>query len=256
MLEVAYSYIIATANLIGNSRFGDKLILKGGSALISKIIEQRRINLDIHCDKREVWIDFYKNIEEILNNNNLGYVYTIIDRRSARRGLVDSDSLKFKLVDERKGTETFFRIDMNIKSNSIITCEYSPMLQMTTYDVLTMLADKIAVVASPKVYRRIKDLYDIYVIANLYDLEYKDVWEHLMKKRGTAVLEHMLTPENYGELKHAYDLYSGIMNKPPFVDVVGTNISFLYPIIFMGQDVPNMVWRKRVGAWVSCSMDI
>ena len=89
MLEVAYSYIITTANLIGNSRFGDKLILKGGSALISKIIEQRRISLDMHCDKREVWIDFYNNIEEILNNNSLGYVYTIIDRRSARKGLVD-----------------------------------------------------------------------------------------------------------------------------------------------------------------------
>ena len=63
-LDDIYKYLVDTANLISQSSFSDKMILKGGSVLISKMIENSRLDLyrkttdlDIHCDKREVWID-------------------------------------------------------------------------------------------------------------------------------------------------------------------------------------------------------
>ena len=73
-LDTYYYYLRITANLIAQSRFKNKMILKGGSVLMSKLTECNREDLyrltrdlDIHCDKREVWIDFYTNIEKILN---------------------------------------------------------------------------------------------------------------------------------------------------------------------------------------------
>ena len=39
-----YKYLVDTANLISQSRFDNKMILKGGSVLISKMIENSRLD--------------------------------------------------------------------------------------------------------------------------------------------------------------------------------------------------------------------
>ena len=84
-----FEYLRYTANLIAGSRFGNQIILKVGSVLLSKLIECGREDLfrftrdlDIHCDKKEVWMDFYTNIESVLNINDRGYIYKITKRRS------------------------------------------------------------------------------------------------------------------------------------------------------------------------------
>ena len=83
-MQDIYEYLRYTANLIAASEFGNQLVLKGGSVLIYKLIECNRLDLyrlttdlDIHCDKKEVWIAFYTNIENILNNNDRNYIYKI-----------------------------------------------------------------------------------------------------------------------------------------------------------------------------------
>ena len=183
-MQDIYEYLRYTANLIAASEFGNQLVLKGGSVLISKLIECNRLDLyrlttdlDIHCDKKEVWIAFYTNIENILNNNDRNYIYRVEKRRSEIKGLETSDSLRFSLNDS--GTIVNFKIDMNIKSNRIITVECSPILNMNTYDALTMLSDKIVAVSSDKIYRRIKDLYDITVFASLLS-DFSNVKTHFV----------------------------------------------------------------------------
>lgn len=123
-MEDIYEYLRYTANIISQSHFKNKMILKGGSVLISKLIEYGREDLyrltgdlDIHCDKKEVWMDFCNNIESILNKNDAGYVYKIIKRRSETTGLSESDSLTFSLNDHGKTVP--FQMDMNLKSNNI-----------------------------------------------------------------------------------------------------------------------------------------
>lgn len=252
-----YGYLVDTANLISQSRFGDKMILKGGSVLMSKLTEcgrddLKRItrDLDIHCDKREVWIDFYTNIESILNSNNLGYTYRITERRSAKKGLDTSDSLKFVLNDIVNSKTIEFKIDMNIKSNTIITCDYSPILNMNTYDLNTSITDKIIVVSSKKVFRRIKDLYDIAVMASICNFSYSDVQKHIVVKHGNVELTNMLIPENYEMLKHAYDLYKGILNKPTLENLVSIDSSFLEPF-YIGYN-GELVWDCQRAFWVKC----
>ncbi len=252
-----YKYLVDTANLISQSRFGNKMILKGGSVLISKMIENSRLDLyrkttdlDIHCDKRGVWIDFYTNIESILNNNNIGYVYKIIDRRSTKKGLDTSDSLKFELYDSNMGTKINFKIDMNIKSNTIITCDYSPILKMNTYDALTMISDKIVVISSQKIFRRVKDLYDLCVIISLYDLKYSDVMQHIKVKHNGAELRNMLTQENFDAIEHAFSKYDGIANKPDILVMVGLAQTFLQPIYYSKNVSSDMIWSKEKSSWI------
>lgn len=255
-MDDIYKYLVDTVNLISQSRFGNKMILKGGSVLISKMIENSRMDLyrkttdiDIHCDKKEVWIDFYTNIEAILNSNNFGYVYTLSDRRSLKKGFDTSDSLKFRLFDSNNNKSIEFKIDMNIKSNAIITCDYSPILNMTTYDALTMLSDKIVVVSSQKIYRRIKDLYDLCVLLSLCDFTYYDVVEHIRLKHGNVKLDNMLVNENFSEIEHAFSKYDGISNKPNILTIISLAQIFLQPIYCNNQK--NMLWKKEISSWVS-----
>lgn len=253
-MEDIYGYLRYTANLIADSRFGDKLILKGGSVLMSKLIECDRQDLmritrdiDIHCDKKDLWIDFYTNIEAILNNNNQGLIYKIIKRRSLDKGLDTSDSLKFNIIDTINNKEVQFKIDMNIKSNCIISIEYSPILNMNTYDAVTMLSDKIVVVSSEKIYRRIKDLYDLTVLSSLYDYEYTNIIKHIQIKNPNITLKDMLIPKNFAAIQHAYSLYRGIYNKPSIQNLVASSRVFLQPIYskYSGE----LIWNHMKALW-------
>lgn len=255
-MQDIYEYLRYTANIIAASEFGKKMILKGGSVLISKLIECGRMDLyrltsdlDIHCDKAAVWVDFYTNIEAILNKNDRNYVYRLVRRRSEEKPSETSDSLKFTIQDN--DTIVNFKIDMNIKSNRIITIEYSPILNMNTYDALTMLSDKIAAVSSPKIYRRIKDLYDIAVLASLYDFNYLDVMGHIQMKHPDITLENELIPDHFDQISHAYDKYEGIVNKPDIRELVAICCSFLEPF-YLENDGGNMRWNTHASLWQKC----
>ena len=254
-MQDIYEYLRYTANLISMSRFGNKLILKGGSVLISKLIECDRMDLyrltsdlDIHCDKKEVWVDFYTNIESILNNNDRNYFYRIIKRRSSEKELGTSDTLTFELNDS--GNIVKFRMDMNIKSNTIITVDYSAILNMSTYDATTMLVDKIVVVSSEKIYRRIKDLYDVIVLASIYSFVYSDVTEHLNVKHPNAVLNNMLIPANFEDIAHAYGKYVGIVNKPNIQELVALGYLFLEPF-YLDHIEGELTWNTQALQWRS-----
>lgn len=252
-MEDIYEYLRYTANIISQSSFSNKMILKGGSVLISKLIECGRedlyrltTDLDIHCDKREIWIDFYNNIESILNKNDAGYVYKIIKRRSEIKGLGESDSLMFSLNDH--GKVITFKMDMNIKSNSIITVDYSPILNMNTYDAYTMMVDKIVVVSSNKIFRRIKDLYDIAVLASIYNFKYSELVRHMEIKHPNVKLENMLIPDNISNIEHAYNVFSGIRNKPDIRYLLNYCLTFLEPI-YLGYNQGELVWNIEQVKW-------
>lgn len=83
MIDI-YGYLVYTINLISNSVYGKYFILKGGSALVSKMIENNRKDLyrltsdiDIHCNSWDIWTNFCRDIIPILNSNDRGYHYTV-----------------------------------------------------------------------------------------------------------------------------------------------------------------------------------
>ena len=113
----------------------------------------------------------------------------------------------------------------------------------------TMLADKILVVSSHQVFRRIKDIYDIYVLAKLYYFRFSELNEQLHTKHPNAVLENYLIPDNAPDLMHAYNAYTGIVHKPKLSAVLTVCNNFLQP--FYEQNGGNLIWDPNETMWVS-----
>lgn len=249
-----YNYLVITAQLISKSYFRDKIIFKGASVLVSKLIQcgrqdlyRQTSDLDIHCDSKEVWESFCSSIESILNSNDKGLRYKLKSRRSDTKGLRDSDSLKFDVFDSSNNFSFEIKMDMYIKSNQIIICDYSPILNMRTYDLYTMLSDKIVAVSSGKIYRRIKDVYDLAVLASISNYNLADIVKHLRVKHPDDELINYLTMDNIEAISHAYDKFSGIRNKPNIYDLIAVDTSFLQPVYSNVQR--NMIWNWRTVQW-------
>ena len=250
------SYLIHTINIIAsNKKYGNHFVIKGGTAMMSRLIAINRTDLgrqttdvDIHCDSKELWIEFSNNIEALLNCNNYGYVYTLLEKRSDKTGLNLSDSLKLELHDINRVNTIKFKIDMNIKSNSIISTEFMPILNMNVYDLNTQMSDKIVAVSNRTVFRRIKDLYDIAVLATLYKFSFTELNNSLNIKHSNSTLTNMVNMNNYNDLKHAYDKFDGIYNKPDFNVVFMTAVSFLEP--FYGCRRGDLIWEPTCSRWM------
>lgn len=252
-----YNYLQYTVALIAHSRFGSKFVVKGGTALIAKLIENRATafyrqtsDIDLHCDAISVWEDFCENILSILNDNEDGYLYTLLKRRCQRGSVQTSDSLSLCIKDGN--TTHSFKIDMNVKSNRIITTVFSPVLEINTYDLLTMLSDKIVAVSSNYVFRRIKDLYDIMVISSLSDFQFNEIVEHIQLKHPNAQLQDMLTKEHAPEIQHAYEKYTSIRNKPDYTELVLSAYVFLEPF-YVQERNEALYWSKEKAEWLVVS---
>lgn len=251
-----YRLLVYTAQLIAKSQYARYFALKGGVVLASKIYEagrmdffRRTVDIDVHCCSQDAWNAFCRDCITLFNANPDGLVYKLIQRRANVKPIDNSDSLKFE-VTLPNGRVVPFKMDMNIKSNSIVELSFSHTLNMQTYTALTSLSDKIVVVSSQKIYRRVKDLYDLCVLISLFDFKSVDIANMLRKKHNLAFsdLINMLTADNMSTLDHAYSRYSGIHNKPPLDTLVSMAKQFLEPL-YCGVSGAN-VWRHTECFWV------
>ena len=120
-------------------------------------------------------------------------------------------------------------------------------LGMYTFSVQTAVADKVKVVSSPQIYRRIKDMYDLAVYATLYFMDYYKLMGAIKKKYPDIDLSNMLIPQNMNDLQYAYDKFDGIANKPAFSDLYSIRVRFLYPLY--KQPSYNLMWDRSKTAW-------
>ena len=129
-------------------------------------------------------------------------------------------SAGFELTDRDTG-EVLFSMDIDV---------YRPIPPTKMYAVeglhfrgvapAQMIADKISAVSSDKVFRRIKDVVDLYYLSKVFDFEKDDVLQRL-KDSGRELGNFHGFLHRRGELEHSYDKFrfAGDVNKPPFEDV-------------------------------------
>lgn len=230
-----YEILRHTINTIGDSIYGDCFILKGGSALMSMLVEEGKTeyfratkDIDLHVFEISDWKSFKSNILHILNNNNHGIVYDFIESRP--KCTETSDGVV--LISHSQIGDMKFGIDMNVKAANIITISYLSSLSLRTYDKHTMLSDKIAAISSKTIFRRVKDVYDICVLSQLDCYASDDILDALLRKNPSFFESgcNMLVYENMESLAHAYNKFYGIEQKPEFENVVGLCTKFLVPI--------------------------
>ncbi|MBR0390819.1 MAG: hypothetical protein IJK38_00705, partial [Oscillospiraceae bacterium] len=94
------------------------------------------------------------------------------------------------------------------------------------------IADKISAVSSEKVFRRIKDVVDLYYISKVFEFDRESVLDTLKTTRRTlGSFSGFLSRAE--ELEHAYAKFrfSGGVNKPAFEEIYQTVRGYIKDIL-------------------------
>ena len=144
----------------------------------------------------------------------------------------DGRSAGFKLAD-RVTDEVLFSMDIDINRPATPTKIYEIAgFKFRGVVPFQMLADKISVVSSNKVFRRIKDVVDIYYMSKVFDFN-KDELIQTLERSGRSLERFYGFLYKKEELKHAYEKFrfNGDAEKPPFEEVYETVRSYIKAIL-------------------------
>lgn len=226
------------------------LVLKGGLALEDKLratapdFLRYTHDIDLHVGSIETYTEVFGDIESWLNSGTNKYVFKSTKVRDFKNGSAGYDFIV------SAGTEQMrVGIDLNVAPMQIISIDYTDTFSIPTYDIYTMLADKMAVMCNRVIFRRIKDLYDIYAILHLADISYAQLWQRVGRKRPGVVSQcnYMLLPEHYDSLQHAFTQFKGIEQHHDFDSIISVVSYFMTK--YMKGDV--VIWDHNQLIWKS-----
>ncbi len=144
----------------------------------------------------------------------------------------ESRSAGFELRD-KSSEEVLFTMDVDVNRPLAMTRIYEVSgLCFRGIIPSQMIADKISVISSDKVFRRIKDLVDLYYISHVYKFNYEDILD-ILKSNGKklGIFDGFLN--RTVDLKHSYEKFrfSGGVNKPAFEEVYKAVKIFIADVI-------------------------
>lgn len=132
----------------------------------------------------------------------------------------DGRSAGFELNDRNTGEMIFsMDVDVNRPVSEIVTYEVEG-IKFRGVSVSQMIADKLSVVSSDKVFRRIKDFIDLYYLSQVISFEKKDI-EQALSVTGAVLGNFDGIIHRKEELKHSYEKFrfEGDVQKPLFDEV-------------------------------------
>jgi len=124
-------------------------------------------------------------------------------------------------ISGRDTGEILFTMDIDVNRPAVQTRIYEISdIRFRGVSVDQMLADKISAVSGDKVFRRIKDVVDLYYLSQVFPFHSADI-KQILKDNGRELEAFHGFLHRKTELEHAYDKFrlSGDVNKPPFDDV-------------------------------------
>lgn len=228
--------------------YGDDFVLIGAFSLSMKLLAADRDDLcrkttdiDLSITDSVSWCKLLDEIEYVLNDNKYGYVYNVTKVRKLT-GISSGVELSCAT-----GTGMFkVKIDVNIREvDTQLLCSLNG-VQIPTCNNEVSIADKVIAVCSEKIFRRVKDIYDIYCYSYLSDYSYLKIKQLIKDKK----LKIMLTPSNIPDIKHAYkkndSLPQGI-----FEMVIERTEKFVNPLVLMllRDERSDFTWQSERGEW-------
>lgn len=238
---------------IGNSKFKRQIILKGGLNLEVALI---KYNSPINA-RPTVDADFQLFSEDILESllaeiphleSQLNLKYKVFDRRGLDK-TPNSDSIT---IETDLGVK--FEVDINI-SKYKVDVEVFDIEYPLGYSMESMLADKLKVFYSKKIYRRSKDLYDLYLLSVAKNFKLIATKSVILDKWENTVFPEMpLHSANLDDLKYAYNKLSGIGDKLEFEEIYKKVFEFTTPLIgfIFSKAADDLQWDANKREWVEC----
>ena len=162
------------------------------------------------------------------------------------REMAEEKSAGFRIVDADK--ERVFKVDLGLRrhpfyQNYQISYQGKPLF-IRGATLPKMLADKICAISSPKVFRRAKDLVDVYILSHCKGFDLLDV-HRLTHANGRTpgTFEEFCSRKD--DLKHAYEKLANVENKPDFQSLYDRVNLFLKP--FIRKELRSREWTGE--AW-------
>ena len=138
-------------------------------------------------------------------------------------------SAGFELIDNSTD-EVLFTMDIDVNRLVPPTKVYEiEDFRFRGVSPVQMIADKTAVISTNKVFRRIKDVVDLYYLSGVFAFHYADVLQNLNhSERNIGDFYGFLY--RIEDLRHSYEKFhfAGNVNKPPFEEVYNIVKAYIY----------------------------
>jgi len=161
-----------------------------------------------------------------------------------KREYGDKMSAGFKIFDTSGDVKMLIDIDMRAAINSRAYRIGDVTFQGVTPD--NVIADKINVVASDKVFRRSKDLIDLYALAQCITVKTVDI-HRLWERENRVIGTFNAFTKRQDELRHAYKKLRRIDIKPDFDVIYDYLVNFLSP--FIEKETSTLIWDVKAKIW-------
>ena len=137
-------------------------------------------------------------------------------------------------------------MDISIKPASSAKMYYVGEYSFYGYDLLNIVSDKVSVLSSKKIARRIKDLLDIYTIVIGDNLSKKQILNEL-KIKNRKLENFSFFINNKEDVKHAYDKFKTMFSKPDFDKVY--DVVFVFVQGFFNEN-EDLKWDFKKLMWI------
>lgn len=234
--------------ILGNmSAINMPVVFKG--ALITKLIltergfdKVERGTSDIDCN----WVDIppSMNVLVAMVSQALGDLQNQYYAKAIRE-YEEKKSAGIGIIDKNTGD---IIIEMDISMKPVVGNKIYFYRETSINGVLVneILADKISVLSDKVIFRRIKDMIDIYALSNCVDIRTGEIYDIYNKTdRELKSFDEFLRRQT--DLEHAYNKLRGVDGKPRFTDIYSYLDKFLRP--FIEKDYVDKMWDSEDMLW-------
>ncbi|MDO4198538.1 MAG: nucleotidyl transferase AbiEii/AbiGii toxin family protein [Erysipelotrichaceae bacterium] len=215
--EIMYAVMKAVFDSGIPISFKGSMVLK--ACLMEKgFKEETRHTVDIdgnwHSSYAPAEEEMAESIQKALSNSNINLNVSVC------RNYGEGRSAGFEFTDP-SSKEVLFSMDIDVNRPVISSQIYEiEGISFRGVSPVQMLADKVMSVSTDKVFRRIKDVIDLYYMSFVFEFNKEEILAVLLKSRRVLNdFEGFLY--RVEDLKHSYDKFrfSGNINKVPFDEV-------------------------------------
>lgn len=168
---------------------------------------------------------------------------TVSLQRALERSDIDLDVRIYRMYEEGRSAgfeltervtgEILFSMDIDVNRPVSPTKIYEVEgLRFRGVSPSQMIADKLSAVSTDKVFRRIKDVVDLYYISKVFDFNKDDVMQTL-KDSGRILDTFHGFLHRAEDLRHSYEKFrfAGGVNKPPFDEIYPAVKSYIKAVL-------------------------
>lgn len=221
------------------------IVFKG--ALITKLLlEENGSNLQRETQDIDAnWIGQPPTMEKLVEtiNISLSKLKEYDLKAIAYRDYGQKRSAGIRIVEQKINRE-ILKMDIDIKPIKESRTYWYGDLTFKGTTVTQIMTDKISSLSNEKLFRRVKDMVDVYALSQCISIKTKEVFD-IAKETGRTIGDFSTFFSRVADLEYAYNKLKGVENKPDFNKMYPELKVFVEP--FAKKE--NMIWNNKEQIW-------